>query len=74
MVNQDNKLKLAVWIVGIFVSLFAGWCAWRLVLSGTKNNADAVFYFGLTALLTGAAFMRWVWDPLLEMLERRNRD
>lgn len=73
VMNQDRKLRAAVWIVGVFVSLFAGWCAWRLALSGTKNDADAVFYFGLMALLTGAAFLHWIWDPLLRVLEQRRR-
>jgi hypothetical protein len=39
VVNEDNKLKLATCIMGVFVSLFASWCAWRLVL-GLTNNAE----------------------------------
>lgn len=70
---QDSKLRLAAWMTGVFVSLFVGWCAWRLVLRLTNNGEDAAFYFVLVGLLTGAAFMRWVWDPLLQVLERRSR-
>jgi hypothetical protein len=64
--NQGKKLRLAVWITGVFVSLLAaGWCAWRLVLRVTNNGEDAAFYFILVGLVTGAAFMHWIWDPLL---------
>jgi hypothetical protein len=72
-VNQDRRLKLAVSIAGVFVSLFASWCAWRLVLRMTNNREDAAFYFVLVGLVTGGAFMRWIWEPLLEVLERRRR-
>lgn len=71
--NQVNKLRSAVSITGVLVSLLAGWCAWSLVLRLTNNGEDAGFYSVLLGLLTGAAFMRWVWDPLLQMLERRSR-
>jgi hypothetical protein len=72
-VSQDNRLRLAAWTTGVFGSLFTGWCAWRLVVRLTNNAEDAGFYFVLVGLLTGAVFMRWVWDPLLQVLERRRK-
>jgi hypothetical protein len=51
--NQGNKLRLAVWTTGVFVSLLAGWCIWLLVLRMTNNGEDATFCSILVGLLTG---------------------
>jgi hypothetical protein len=73
MTDQDYKLKLAVGIIGVFVSLFAGWCAWHLVLRGTNNGEDVAFYFVLAGLVTGALFLKWVWNPLEQVLHELER-
>ena len=65
-------LTMAIPIAGCVATFLVGWCAWRLVLALTQNAAFANLCFVLAMLVSGAAFIRWVWVPLRPAIKRRS--
>ena len=63
-------LTLVIPIAGIRAAYLVGWCASRFILAVTRNGDYASFSFGLGMLLTGAAFIYWVWVPLRPAIKR----
>jgi hypothetical protein len=63
-------LTLAVPVAGILASFLVGWCASRFVLTVTQNSDYAAVCFGAGMLLTGGAFIYWVWVPLRPAIKR----
>jgi hypothetical protein len=63
-------LTLAIPIAGILASFFVGRTAQRLmlVLTGNDDYAGTCFVAGM--LLTGGAFVYWVWVPLRPAIKR----
>jgi hypothetical protein len=64
-------LTLAIPIAGFVVTFLVGWCVWRFVLALTRNADFANVSFGLGMVVSGAAFIRWVWVPLRPAIKRR---
>jgi hypothetical protein len=63
-------LTMAVPVAGILASFFVGWSARRLVVALTGNDDYASVCFVAGALLTGGAFVYWVWVPLRPAIKR----
>jgi F0F1-type ATP synthase membrane subunit c/vacuolar-type H+-ATPase subunit K len=63
-------LTLAIPIAGIGASFLVGWCISRVVLSVTRNDGAAYLSFFVGMVVTGAAFIYWVWVPLRPAIKR----
>jgi F0F1-type ATP synthase membrane subunit c/vacuolar-type H+-ATPase subunit K len=63
-------LTLVIPIAGIGVAFLVGWSASRFMLAVTGNDDYAASAFGLGLLLTGAAYIYWVWVPLRPVVKR----
>jgi hypothetical protein len=62
---------MAIPIAGFVATFLVGWFAWRFVLALTQNADFANLCFALGMLVSGAAFIRWVWVPLRPAIKRR---
>jgi hypothetical protein len=62
---------MAIPIAGFVASFLVGWCTWRFVLALTHNANLANLCFILGMVVSGAAFIRWVWVPLRPAIKRR---
>jgi F0F1-type ATP synthase membrane subunit c/vacuolar-type H+-ATPase subunit K len=63
-------LTLVIPIAGIGAAFLVSWCISRVVLSVTRNDGAAYLSFFVGMVVTGAAFIYWVWVPLRPMVKR----